>query len=444
MLDILFQKLKPIVPEKWHWVLEHGGFKRYFANTGWMFFGQFFSMIVAFFIGAYIARYLGPKNYGAMSYTISFVSLFGFLAGFGVDNILNRELVKYPEKKDELLGNSFWLKLIGGIIAIIVINFVSFFTNEDTLTRLLVFVFSLTFVFQSFTVISIFFQSQVLSKKIVSVQLIITFLSTLVKLLFVYLHLGVFWIITVYLFDSINLAIGLTLLYNKNYKKYFNWSINFNLIKLLLKDSIPLMFTTITVVIYSKIDQVILRHMMDEVAVGIYSVAVKLSEIWYFIPSIICASLFPAIINAKKVDNMLFENRLKKMYLIILWLAIVIAVLNFALSSFIIKILFGYQYSFSAVVFNIYIWSIVPSFLMIIINYYLVVENYTKIYFIITLIGAVLNILLNLLFIPKFGIIGAAWATVISYSLVPLSLLFFKKTRKQIYLICNSLVFNIK
>ncbi|KKR21163.1 MAG: Membrane protein [Parcubacteria group bacterium GW2011_GWE2_39_37] len=412
----------------------HPGFQRYFKNTGWMFGGQFFNMAIAFFVGAYIARYLGPKNYGLMNYAISFASLFGFLAGFGVDNILNRELIKYPEKRDELLGNGFWLKLIGGIFAIIIINIVSFFTNNDTLTRLLIFIFSLTFVFQSFTIVTIYFQAQVLAKKVVLVQIIITILSTLIKLILIYLNFGVIWIMAVYLFDSINLAIGLMMLYYKNYKKYFNWSINKAIIKILLKDSLPLMFTIITVTLYSKIDQIIIKHMMDEASVGIYSVAVKLSEIWYVIPVTICASLFPAIINSKN-DSRLYAQRFKRLFYLIISSALIIAAVSTLLAAPVVNLIFGQPYTESALILKLYIWSIVPSFVMVIINYYLIAENFTKIYFLITLNGAISNVALNLLFIPKFGITGSAFATLISYTIVPFSMIFFKEIRHRMFIL---------
>ena len=117
MVNKLFNLIKKITPTKWHWALEHDGYKRYFANMSWMFFGQMFSLLVSFFIGAWVARYLGPENYGVLSYSIAFVGIFGFIASLGVDGILNRDLIETPERRDELLGTAFRLKLIGGTIA---------------------------------------------------------------------------------------------------------------------------------------------------------------------------------------------------------------------------------------------------------------------------------------------------------------------------------------
>jgi FkbM family methyltransferase len=416
--------------------IAHPGFRRYFKNTGWMFFGQIFSLVAAFFVGAYVARYLGPKNFGLMSYAISFVSLFGFLAGFGADGILNREFVRQPEKKEELISAGFWLKLLGGLLAIAVVNIIGLITNADQLTRLLIFIFSLTFIGQSFTVITTYFQARVLSKKVVLVQLIVTLLSALIKLIFIYFHLSVIWLTAVYLLDSLNLAAGLIIIYRQGQKKFFRLNIDWSIFKSILRDSLPLMLTVVTITLYSKIDQIFLKQMIDDATVGIYSAAVKLSEVWYFIPGIICASLFPAIVNAKK-DPLIYEKRLKKLFLLIFFLALVISLLVFFLARPLVDLLFGSSYGAAALILKIYIWSIIPTFLMTILHYYLLAENYTKIYFIITLTGAVANIGLNLKLIPLYGGAGSAGATVISYTLVPLLLFLFPQTRRPLISLLN-------
>jgi len=419
--------------------IAHPGFQRYFKNTGWVFFGQFFSLVIAFFVGAYVARYLGPKNFGSMSYAISFVSLFGFLAGFGVDSILNRELVKCPEKKDELLGTSFWMKLVGGLLLIITVNTISFFTNSDFLTKTLILIFSFTFIFQSFNVIGSFFQSQVISKKVVKAQIVTSLLSAVIKLIFIYLNLGVIWIMSIYIFDSITLALGFIFIYYKKEKIFLKIKINKTILISLLKNSAPIMFSVIALTIYGKIDQVIIKKMLDETAVGVYAVAVKISEIWYFIPGLICTSLFPAIVNAKKTDPRSYKKRIIALYSLLIYLGLALSIIIFFLSEPVIGLVFGPAYLLSIKISKIYAWSGISVFLMTGFWTYLLNENYTKIYLFATITGAVSNIILNLIFIPRYGVIGSAYATLISYWLPPLSLILFKKTRPQILLAIKSI-----
>ena len=431
-----------MTPVKYRWVLHHQGFRKYFANTGWMFFGQMFSLLVAFFVGAWIARYLGPENYGVMSYAISFVGLFGFLSGFGVDSILNRELVKFPEKKDELLGTSFWMKLFGGLIAIIIINIISFFVNQSFLSRLLILVFSFSFIFQSFNVVSNFFQSQIISKKVVQVQIGVNLFSTLIKIIFIYLNLGVIWITSVYLVDGLVMALGFIAIYYKKEKKLFKISIDKNILKTLLKDSLPLMFSVVALTIYGKIDQVIIGKMLNESSVGIYAVAVKLSEVWYFIPGLICTSLFPAVINAKSADPDSYKRRMSALYAFLIYIGLFVSVIIFFFSGPVIKIIFGPDYIDSIKISQIYAWSGVSMFLMTGFWTYLLSENYIKIYLFAMIFGAVSNILLNIILIPVFGVAGSAYATLVSYMLPPLSLILFRETRSQVYLAFKSIIIN--
>jgi O-antigen/teichoic acid export membrane protein len=214
-----------------------------------------------------------------------------------------------------------------------------------------------------------------------------------------------------------------------------SWKFNGALARQIFASSWLMMLTTASVLVYMKIDQVIIRHMLDERAVGLYSAAIKLSEVWYFIPGIICVSLFPAIINSKKTNQESYYSRLKNLFLLVLALSLIIAIIVSVLARPIVYVLFGEDYLESVSVLSIYAWSIVGMFLGMVAGYYLLAENYMKIYFFSSFFVAGLNIVLNVLLIPRMGINGAAVATVVSYSFLVLGLLFFRKTRRELRLV---------
>lgn len=438
MLDKFFSLIERFVPHKWRFVLGHGGFKRYFANTGWMFFGQMFSLGLSFFIGVWVVRYLGPENYGVLSYTLAFVGIFSFIASLGVDNILNRELVKTPEKRDELMGTASAMKLLGGFIAFAITVISVFIINPSPLIKFLVMIYSFSFIFQSLNVISTFFQSKVEAKKNVKAQILSSSFTSLLKIGVILSGLGVIWIMAIYTLDSLWLIILLVFSYHKSNLRMRKWKFNSILAKQIFSSSWLMMLTTASVLLYTKIDQVIIRQMLDERAVGLYAAAIKLSEVWYFIPGIICASLFPAIINSKKTDQKIYFSRLKKLFSLVLILSFIIAIIVSVLAKPIISILFGSGYMESVSVLRIYAWSIIGYFLGVVASYYLLAENYMKIYFFSSLSVAILNIVLNILLIPRFGISGAAIATVVSYSFLFISLLFFKKIRRDSKFVFNN------
>ncbi|MGA8264285.1 MAG: polysaccharide biosynthesis C-terminal domain-containing protein, partial [Ignavibacteriaceae bacterium] len=164
---------------------------------------------------------------------------------------------------------------------------------------------------------------------------------------------------------------------------------------------------------------------------GYYASAVRLCEAWYFLPVVVTSSLFPAIITAKNNSNLLYQSRLQKLYDLLAWIAIAIALPTTFLSKFIIQLLYKPEFLPAAPVLTIYIWAGVGTFLGIASSQYLITENLTKIAFYRTTIGMIINIILNFILIPIYGITGSAIATLISYFIATFSLYFNSETREQ-------------
>ena len=150
---------------------QHQGFRRYFANTSWLFAEKILSMVVSLLVGVWVARYLGPGRYGLFGYAQSFVGLFAVVATLGLDSILVRELVKDENKRDVLLGTAFRLKLLGAGAVILLLAVAVQFTSNDGYTNALIFIVASATIFQSFNVIDVYLQSKVLYKYVVSALL---------------------------------------------------------------------------------------------------------------------------------------------------------------------------------------------------------------------------------------------------------------------------------
>ena len=210
-----------------------------------------------------------------------------------------------------------------------------------------------------------------------------------------------------------------------------NWQFNRKLLREMFKNSWPLMLSSAATFILLKIDQVMIGAMLGNREVGIYAAAVRLVEVWYFIPGIICASLFPAIINAKKTNLLIYKKRLKALYLLIAAVSLFIALVSTILAPWIISILFGWEYLAAVIVLQIYVWSGVGLFVGVAINQYFLSENKTRATFFYNLLSMFLNIILNIILIPRLGLIGAAWATLISYSAGPIVLFIINKISKN-------------
>ncbi len=398
-------------------LFQHQGFKKYFANTSWLFAEKILRMGVGLFVGIWVARYLGPEKFGLLSYAQSFVGLFSAIATLGLDGIVVRELVKYPQKEKELLGTAFILKLFGAVLTLIILYIAIHFTSNDQYTNILIFIIASAVIFQSFNIIDFYFQAKVKSKYIVFANSFLLLLSSFVKIMLIINNAPLIAFAWVVLFDSIVLAMGYLYVYYIQKKEFFIRRIKFSieLVKSLLKDSWPLILSGIVISIYMKIDQVMIKEMLDSKAVGNYAAAVRLSEAWYFIPMVISNSVFPAILNAKNISEELYYARLQKFYNFMVWMAIVVAIIISFSSGWIINLLYGIKYQEAASVLIIHIWVGVEVFYGVASNKWLLTENLQKYRLYIDGFGAILNILLNLLLIPLYGIKGAAIATLLSY-----------------------------
>jgi len=418
MIDQVFARLNTVVPEKWKWILEHGGFKRYFKNTGWMFVGQVCSAL-SLIVNIWIARYLGPSEFGVLSYVLAFVGMFSFIANMGLSGVIVRDLVKYPEKKDALLGTSAMIMCVGGVIAYVIAIVSSWLLVESWTTRLLIMIFSLTFVFSSLGVIGYYFQATVQAKKNVYAQVVTIIVSSIWKISMIMLGKGIFWIIWAYVFDVVLMGVLFVYFFQKSGSQISRWSIDRMVARELFAASWLLVLSSAASSVYAKIGQVMIGGYLDAHEVGVYSAAVRLVEIWYFVPVIICSSLFPAIINSMQTDREKYIRRLRRLYIFLAGSAVVIAVPTTLLAPWLITLLYGPAYAGAVGVLQIYAWSGIGLFLTLGFNQYFLAENRLRILVGLSLASMCINIVLNIFFIPMYGSSGAAWATLISYSTAP-------------------------
>lgn len=379
-----------------------------------MFGEQILRMVAGLLVGVWVARYLGPEQFGVFSYALAFVAIFASIAKLGLDSIVVRDLVHEPHKRDVYLGTAFWLKLVGAFITFGVIAFATLFTSNDHTTNLYIFIIASGMIFQSFEIIDFYFQSKVLSKFVSLCKMTQLLLSSLMKIYFVLTGADLFWFVVVSLVDQATLAVALYIAYR--HQKLGSFYRHFDLMtaKNILKDSWPLIFSGLAVMLYIRMDQVMIKEMLGDREVGLYSAAVRLSEVWYFIPMVITSSLFPAIVSAKKVSKELYYLRLQRLYTFMVWMAIGIALPMTFLSEWLVTLLYGEAYREAGQVLMIHIWAGVFVFLGVASGSWLTSENLQQFAFTRTLSGLFINIVLNLVLIPIYGLIGAAIATVIA------------------------------
>jgi O-antigen/teichoic acid export membrane protein len=313
------------------------------------------------------------------------------------------------------------------------------FTSDDPTTKLYIFIIGGGLLFQSFEVIDFYFQSKVLSRYVSLCRFTQLVLSSILKLYFIFAKADLFFFVLVSFIDEFTLAAALAYSYWKRKLGMFLGQFQFRLAKEMLKDSWPLILSGFAVMIYMRIDQIMIKQMLGKADVGLYSAAVKLAEAWYFVPMIISSSLFPAILNARKRSKELYHKRLQDLYDLMVCLGLVVAIPMTCYSARLVTLLYGEAFRGAARVLVIYSWAGIFVSLGVASGKWLLSENLQAISAKNTVIGALINVVLNYVLIPRWGIVGAAIATVVSYSFAAYVLfLFHENTRKNFVMLSNS------
>ncbi|BDD86887.1 flippase [Desulfofustis limnaeus] len=384
-------------------------------NIGWLFFDKILRMGVGLFVGVWVARYLGPENFGLLSFATAFIGLFGAIASMGMQGIVVRDIVRDPSGKEEILGTAAALQLLGGLVVyILILATILWLRADDTLAKTIVAILGSRMLFKVSEIAGYWFESQVLSKYTVWVQNIVFLVFAAIKTGLI-LHkmplIAFAWMMTA---ETMVVALLMYLMFNWRGPKLSRLAVSLERAKTLLKSSWPLLLSGIAVMIYMKIDQIMLGQMIGDEAVGIYSAAVRISEIWYFVPMAIVASVFPAILEAKNRGEKQYYDRLQHLYDLMVWLAIAVALPMTFLSTAIVTLLFGDAYTQAGSVLAIHIWAAIFVFLGVASGKWFLIENRQIFSLQRAVFGAIVNVVLNLIMIPKFGVLGAAWATVFS------------------------------
>jgi O-antigen/teichoic acid export membrane protein len=262
-----------------------------------------------------------------------------------------------------------------------------------------------------------------------------------VTLLLVLLGSGVVMFAIPYLLQALIAATILLLLFRaKAGMRLSEWRFNRTHARDLLKQGWVIYLASFFAVIYLKIDQVMLRWLADSTEVGVYAVAARLSEVWYFIPTAIVASVFPKLIDLRESDEALFTHRLQQLFDGLAMLGMLIALLVTVVAPWLIQWIFGMDYAASAAILVIHTWASVFIFMRAALSRWILIENALYFSLLTQGLGALSNVVLNYILIPVYGGQGAAWATLVSYAIASFfAVLLYPRTRPVFWLMLNAL-----
>ncbi len=403
-----------------------------FANLNWLMADRILRIAGGLVIGIWVARYLGPSDFGLLSFALSFVALFGVVGRLSLDPVAVRELTKHPEKEKEILGSVLRLKLWGSVAAALLALPAAWLAQQDNpLFIALVVILAIGILFNATDSIDIFYQAKVLSKYVVRARMYAFLVISLAK---VGLIMGDFSVIWFAVAATVEIALAAALMAWVHHRRVGmgRWDWRCGAEMRLLKDGWPLVASSLLIVIHTRIDQVMIGQMLDEAQVGLYSAAISISEAWLFLPGLIVQTLMPHFVHLRERDPEGYRQQLMQLYSAMFWIGAFAGIAAILFGKQFILLLFGESYAGSYGVLAFTIWAGIFAAQTVARGIWLISENLQVYRLFINLITVPVNVILNYLWIPEYGINGAAAASLVSIGLgswlVPL---FFSALRES-------------
>lgn len=381
-------------------------------NSGWLVLDKFCKLIFGLFVGSLVARYLGPNDFGKFAYVLAYLNFFQALASLGLDAIVVREIASNLKNAGNILGSVFLMKFIVGILLWIIAILLMIFENglSDNSVKLVA-ICGATLVFQSIDSIDLWFQSQSLSKLTVISKFIAYLISNLVKIVLILLGASLIYFAISFLIESAILAVALYFVYLKN-PTGDNWIPRKRLMQSLLIESWPLILGGISIAIYMRIDQIMIKYYLGDAELGKYAAILTIATVWQFLPVTLMVSIAPHLARLKKVSEQSYIEGIKFIFSGFSFLAWMSCFVTFIFGNYFVLLLLGPNYLGNDNLLKIYALTNIFIFLGVAQGLWQTNEKRLKVTLYKTCMGALVSVGLNLVLIPTFGLIGAAISAV--------------------------------
>ena len=395
------------------------GFRRVLLNIGWLSFDRLLRLAVGLFVGVWVARYLGPERFGQLSFALAFVGLFSAFAGLGLKGIVVQDMIRDPAGELQTMGSAMVLTMLGGMSAYGGAVAVALCLRPgDPDAVILVAIVGLLLLFRVGDVGAYWFESRIMSKYVAWVSASVFLGFSLIKVALILFEAPLTAFAGAAAAEVAMIAVltmGALHLRGPGLR-----ALHFSVVRArgLLRESWPLLLSGVSMTIYMKMDQIMLGVMVGDREVGVYSAAARISELWYFIPMVVVASLFPLILKAREESPPHYQHRLQSLCDLMVWLAVLVAVPVSIFAGALMDLVFGAGYTESGAILAVHVWAGVFVFLGVAGGRWYVAEGLQLLNFYRKGVGAVINVALNLALIPLWGGLGAAIATVLSYAFV--------------------------
>ncbi len=405
--------------------------RRLLGNTSWLLLNQIFQMVISFFVGLLSTRYLGPSNYGSITYVSTYVSFFSSLCTMGMDTVVISKLVNYKERDGEVIVTATFIRGIAAIISILALSVVIYVADgNDASLQIIALILGFKLLLNAFTTVGYWYQYKLLSKKMVIIDMVAFVIGNAFRIWMLATEKNVFWFASyTTVLVLLNVIVDVPVFLKDCKTRKF---ISKEMTKELLRDCVPYMISGVMISLYSQVDIIMIKHMMNGTDyVGYYSVAYTICNLIAFIPQSISQSARPILMELKKEDNKSYNTRVTQTLATIIWLAILYSVFITIFADVVIHVLYGESFAPSSGVLKLLVWSTLFENLTRIRDMWFIGENESKYVAVLSFVGTIANVIVNAILIPIMGIYGAAIATIGTQLIVTVVLPALRKETRQ-------------
>ncbi|MBL8097262.1 MAG: flippase [Anaerolineales bacterium] len=387
------------------------------GNVAWLAADRLGRLVLSALSWIVVIRYLGPAAYGEFSYIYATYLLFVPVVTFGLDTVVVRQIVRRPDQRAAILGAALALRLSIAVVSwIALVGWVQLSIAEPG-AWIVAAVLGLGLVGTAFDVVDLDFQTRIASRWTVLAKAVPFFMGVALRIGVVVAGGGFVALAASVTLESLLNIVGLAVVAGRQGLGLRGYRFDLAVARQLAREGLPFFVGGMAVVVYMRIDQVMLLHVNGTTELGLYAAAARLSEFFNFAPMVLVASAAPVLHQLREQDRVQFAQRLGELLGGLVTVGVGIALVLSLGAPLIVPLLLGDRYAAAVPILAIHVWSLVFVFAGVGQSVWDTAEGQGNWMVVRTVLGAVTNVGLNLWLLPIYGGIGAAIATLISYAL---------------------------
>lgn len=400
-------------------------------NFSWLWLDQVLRTAIGFAVNIWLTRFLGPTQLGEFNYCFSIAAFTQSLAALELDRIVVRDLSQRPEASGRILGTACVLRLVAGAIGVVAAVLLCWILRPaDNEALLLVAIMAPTSMLQSLLTIDLWFQSRYSSKYTVQAKLFSNLAVNFLKLVVIATGAPLSALAATVLAEAMLMAGALIVVYRRNGGEISAWSFDRRESRMMLHQAATLMVGGFAIQLQARADIVMMGRMLGDRDVGFYTAALRIIESAAFLPVIMTNSIAPLIAKVKSAGEGAFANSLLTVYKLMGIIGWAVAIPLVLLADPLITLLYGERFAASGPLLALLGFRFMLACFGSAKSLFIINQRLLWLSPIAAVAGAVINIGLNFILIPRYGAAGAIVASLISFTTTIFVIdLFWRSTR---------------